>query len=69
MYDKTHYNKKKKQKNTKSLRQLILIVGHYYLTMNFPDGLVVKNQPANERDADSFSVSVRSPGKGNGNPL
>ena len=35
-------------------------------------GIVVKNLPANardERDTGSISVSGRSPGEGNGNPL
>ena len=59
----------KKIKKCKKFKKLILIVGHYYVTMNFPDGSVVKNRPATERDADSFSVSGRSPGEGNGNPL
>ena len=31
--------------------------------------LVVKNSPANLRDAGSISGSERSPGEGNGNPL
>ena len=35
----------------------------------FADGSVVKNQGANAGDACSISVSERSPGGGNGNPL
>ena len=35
----------------------------------FPGGSVVKNLPANAGDAGSIPGSVRSPGKGNGNPL
>ena len=40
--------------------------------LGFPGGSVVKNPPANERDAgDTGSIpgSGRSPGKGQGNPL
>ena len=36
---------------------------------DFPDGLVVKNLPANEGDAGWIPGSRRSPGGGNGNPL
>ena len=35
----------------------------------FPDGSVVKNIPANARDAGSIAGSGRSPGEGNSNPL
>ena len=35
----------------------------------FPDGSVVKNQPANGDDAGSIPKSRRSPGGGNDNPL
>ena len=35
----------------------------------FPDGSVVKNLPANARDASSIAGSGRSPGEGNSNPL
>ena len=35
----------------------------------FPGGSVVKNLLANARDVGSISVSGRSPGGGNGNPL
>ena len=35
----------------------------------FPGGSVVKNLPANARDAGSISGLGRSPGEGNGNPL
>ena len=41
-------------------------------SLGFPGGSVVKNPPANERDAgDAGSIpgSGRSPGKGNDNPL
>ena len=34
-----------------------------------PDGSVVKNLPANARDAGSIPGSGRTPGEGNGNPL
>jgi len=37
--------------------------------MGFPDGPVVKNRPANVRDAGLISVLGRCPGEGNGNPL
>ena len=42
------------------------------LKVSSPGGLVVKNLPANERDArDAGPIpeSGRSPGEGNGNPL
>ena len=35
----------------------------------FPGGLVVKNPPANARDAGSIPGLGRSPGEGIGNPL
>ena len=35
----------------------------------FPGGLVVKNPPANAKDAGSVPGLGRSPGEGNGNPL
>ena len=35
----------------------------------FPAGSVIKNPPADVRDADSFPGSGRSPGEGSGNPL
>jgi len=37
--------------------------------MDFPNGAVVKNPPANARDTGSIPGSRRSPGEGNGNPL
>ena len=37
--------------------------------MGFPGGPVVKNVPANARDADLIPGLGRSPGEGNGNPL
>ena len=36
---------------------------------DFPDGMVLKNLPANARDIGSIPGSVRFPGVGNGNPL
>ena len=36
--------------------------------MEFPDGSVVKNLPANARDTDSIPGSGRSSGEGSGNP-
>jgi len=36
---------------------------------DFPDGLLVKNPPANAKDVGSIPGSGRSPGEGNGNPL
>ena len=36
---------------------------------SFPDGLVVKNPPANAGDMGSIPGLGRSPGEGNGNPL
>ena len=41
-----------------------LIIDRY-----FPSGSAVKNLPANTGDTGSISVSERSPGEGNGNPL
>ena len=44
----------------------------YNLEGGFPNGAVVKNVPANARDAgdmNSIPGSGRSPGVGNGNPL
>ena len=37
--------------------------------MGFSDGSVVRNLPANARDAGSIPESGRSPGGVNGNPL
>ena len=37
--------------------------------MGFPGGTVVKNLPADSRDAGLIPESGRSPGGGNGNPL
>ena len=40
--------------------------------MGFPDGSVVKNPPANAREARDMGLipeSGRSPGVGNGNPF
>ena len=39
------------------------------LKLGFPDGSVVKNQPANARDEGSIPGSRKSPGEGNSNPL
>ena len=36
--------------------------------MDFPNGAVVKNPPANARDTGSIPGSRRSPGEGNDNP-
>ena len=38
-------------------------------SFSFPDGLVVKNLPANAGDAGLIPGSGRSPGEGIGNPL
>jgi len=40
-----------------------------YLLMGFLDGSLVKNPPANARDAGLIPGSGRSPGEGNGNPF
>jgi len=37
--------------------------------VGFPDGLVVKNVPANAEDMDSIPGLGRSPGEGNNNLL
>ena len=45
---------------------------HSLVSASFPDGLMVKNPPANAgctRDSGSIPGSGRSPGEGNGNPL
>ena len=39
------------------------------LKLGFPDGSVVKNQPANARDEGSIPGLGRSPREGNGNLL
>ena len=44
------------------------ILAYVTLTKGFPGGSMVKNSPANARDAVSIPGSGRSPGKGNGNP-
>ena len=36
---------------------------------SFPDGSVVNNMPATERDVGLITGLGRSPGEGNGNPL
>ena len=36
---------------------------------DFPDGMVLKNPPANTRDIGLIPGSGRFPGVGNGNPL
>ena len=38
-------------------------------TSGFPGGSVIRNLPANARDAGLIPGSGRSPGEGNGNPL
>ena len=40
-----------------------------YSITGFPDGLVVKNLPANAGDKGLIPRSGRSPGEGNGNPF
>ena len=40
-----------------------------YHSLGFPDGLVVKNPPANEGDVGLIPWLGRFPGEGNGNPL
>ena len=43
-----------------------------WTSLGFPDGSVVKNQPANAGDAGDVGLDPglgRSPGGGNGNPL
>ena len=45
---------------------------HGIRSIGFPDGSVVKNLPANARDAGDVRFDLglgRSPGRGNGNPL
>ena len=49
--------------NSKNLAYLPLF------SLGFPGGSVVKNPPANARDAGSIPGSGRSPGEGNGHPL
>ena len=40
-----------------------------YLTVDFPDGAVVKNLLADTGDVDLISGLGKSPGEGNGNPF
>ena len=42
---------------------------HYTYIWGFPGGSVVKNLPANAEDVGFTPGLVRSPGRGNGNPL
>ena len=42
---------------------------YVYLILGFPGGSVVKNPPANARDAGLIPGLGRSPGEGNGNPF
>ena len=55
-------NKNKQYCNQKNNNVLSVTVG-------FPGGSVVKNQPANEGDKGLIPGSGRSPGEGSGNPL
>ena len=48
---------------------MTFIILSYIPSMGFPGGSVVKNPPANARDADSIPGSGSSPGEGNSNPL
>ena len=48
---------------------MTFIILSYIPSMGFPGGSVVKNPPANVRDAGSIPGSGSSPGEGNGNPL
>ena len=41
----------------------------HFLLWDFPDGSVVKNPPANTRDAGLIPGLGRSPGEGDDNPL
>jgi len=41
---------------------------YVYLVLGFPGGSVVKNLPANARDAGLIPGLAGSPGEGNGNP-
>ena len=46
-----------------------IICGWFYKPPSFPGGAVVKNPPANSRDAGLIPGSRRFPEEGNGNPL
>ena len=48
---------------------MTFIILSYIPSMGFPGGSVVKNPPANARDAGSIPGSGSSPGEGNSNPL
>ena len=64
-------------RNFHAYNLLVKILWHYaksawHRSIGFPDGSVVKNLPANARDAGDVwfdPESGRSPGGGNGNPL
>ena len=43
--------------------------GYKYTYIGFPGGTVVKNLLANKGDTGLISMSGKSPGEGNGNPL
>ena len=45
------------------------VINIHQLSMGFPGGTVVKNQPANVGDVGLIPGSGRSPGGGHGNPL
>ena len=49
------------------LSYMAFIILSYIPSMCFPGGSVIKNPPANARDAGSIPVSGSSPGEGNGN--
>ena len=46
-----------------------ILIAFYFFLQGFPGGSVVKNLPANARNADFIPGSGRSLGEGNGNPL
>ena len=52
---------------------IIFVITYFFGVLpskcGFPDGSMVKNQPANVADVGSIPGSGRSPGEGNGNPL
>ena len=49
------------------LSYVAFIILSYITSMCFPGGSVIKNPPANVRDAGSIPMSGSSPGEGNGN--
>ena len=50
-------------------KKKVQCIQQYTSMKDFPDGMVLKNPPANTRDIGLIPGSGRFPGVGNGNPL